>query len=306
VGDHQVAAWVVAVLAGAASVLLFGRWAWARLSRSAALTALAVLMLYPYAFYLDGAMYADSTFLLSAIGAFVLLEGRRYWLAGIVGALATAGRPVGVAVAIGLVVRTLELLAQDRARAADPDAPVERPTWRELVHAVRDVRLRQAGVLASALGLAAWCTFLWLEFGNPVAFVEVESAPGWDQGVGPRTWFKVVYLGTLVNGPLKMTGLLTAQALACLCAVLLLRRVWRRLGWGYLAYAAVVLAIPIIGTKDFMGTGRYVLVAFPVMAVAGELLAEERLRRVRPVVLVLMGALLVTMTALFGRGVGVA
>ncbi|MGW6131517.1 hypothetical protein ACWFNE_15965 [Cellulomonas sp. NPDC055163] len=306
VGDHQVAAWVVAVLAGAASVLLFGRWAWARLSRPAALTALAVLMLYPYAFYLDGAMYADSTFLLSAIGAFVLLEGRRYWLAGLVGALATAGRPVGVAVAIGLVVRTLELLAQDRARAADPDAPAVRPSWRELVGAVRDVRLRQAGVLASVLGLVAWCTFLWLEFGNPVAFVEVESAPGWDQGVGPRTWFKVVYLGTLVNGPLKMTGLLTAQALACLCAVLLLPRVWRRLGWGYLAYAAVVLAIPIIGTKDFMGTGRYVLVAFPVMAVAGELLAEERLRRVRPVVLVLMGALLVTMTALFGRGVGVA
>ncbi len=58
--------------------------------------------------------------------------------------------------------------------------------------------------------------------------------------------------------------------------MLLLRRVHRRFGWGYLAYAAVVLAIPIIGTKDFMGTGRYVLVAFPVMAAAGDLPGHHR------------------------------
>ena len=38
----------------------------------------------------------------------------------------------------------------------------------------------------------------------------------------------------------------------------------------------MVLAIPIIGTKDFMGTGRYVLAAFPVIAAAGEFLATRR------------------------------
>ena len=50
---------------------------------------------------------------------------------------------------------------------------------------------------------------------------------------------------------------------------------WRRFGWGYAAYAAVVIAIPIIGTKDFMGTGRYVLAAFPVIAAAGDFLTVE-------------------------------
>jgi hypothetical protein len=96
------------------------------------------------------------------------------------------------------------------------------------------------------------------------------------------------------------------QALACLCAVLLLRRVWRLFGWGYAAYAFTVLLIPILGTKDFMGTGRYVLVAFPVLAAAGELLAGSPRRWVRPVTLVVCGMLLLTLTSLFGRSVAVS
>ncbi|MFC0644131.1 glycosyltransferase family 39 protein [Cellulomonas phragmiteti] len=298
-GDHQVAGQLLSVLCGLVAVVLFALWARRRLPRRSAVLAVAVLLLYPYAFFLYGPMYADALFLLSAVGAFVLLERRWYLAAGLVGAVATAGRPVGVAVAVGLVVRTLEMLAEDRAAAG-------RPGWRELVRSVREVRLRHLGVLASGLGLAGWCLYLWLEFGHPLAFVEVESAPGWDQGVGPRTWFKVVYLGTLVKGPYGIALLLTLQALACLCAVLLMRRVHRLFGWGYAAFAAVVLLIPIIGTKDFMGTGRYVLVAFPVMAAAGDFLATRDRRWVAPVTLAVSGVLLVVLTFLFGRGVAVS
>lgn len=310
-GDHQVAGHVLAVACGLAGALLYALWVRGRLPQRSAVLAVGVLLLYPYAFFLYGPMYADSLFLLSAVGAFVLLERRWYLAAGLVGAVATAGRPVGVAVAVGLVVRTLELLAQDR-RAARPltgdvvATPPVWPGWRDVVTAVRDVRLRHVGVLASGLGLAGWVTYLWLQFGHPLAFVEVEGAPGWNQGVGPKTWFKLVFAGTLVKGPYDVAALLTLQALACLCAVLLLRRVQRLFGWGYAAYTAMVLLIPIIGTKDFMGTGRYVLVAFPVMAAAGDFLATRRRRWVAPVALVVCGALLVVLTFLFGRGVAVS
>ncbi len=310
-GDHQVAGHVLAVACGLAGALLYALWVRGRLPQRSAVLAVGVLLLYPYAFFLYGPMYADSLFLLSAVGAFVLLERRWYLAAGLVGAVATAGRPVGVAVAVGLVVRTLELLAQDR-RAARPltgdvvATPPVWPGWRDVVAAVRDVRLRHVGVLASGLGLAGWVTYLWLQFGHPLAFVEVEGAPGWNQGVGPKTWFKLVFAGTLVKGPYDVAALLTLQALACLCAVLLLRRVQRLFGWGYAAYTAMVLLIPIIGTKDFMGTGRYVLVAFPVMAAAGDFLATRRRRWVAPVALVVCGALLVVLTFLFGRGVAVS
>jgi hypothetical protein len=313
-GDYQVAGELLALLAGAGSVLLFGRWAWTRLARPSAVTAIAVLMLYPYSFFLYGAMYADSVFLLTAIGSFMLLERRWYWAAGLVGALATAGRPVGIAVAVGLVVRTLELLAEDRARAAPTSAAVPpgldgivaRPTWRDLAQAVRDVRWRHGGVVLSVAGLVAWCVYLAVEFGNPLAFVEVESAPGWNQGVGPRTWFKVAYVELLLHGRLRMFALLSLAAAACLCAVLMLRRVWRLFGWGYAAYAVVVLLIPILGTKDFMGAGRYVLVAFPVMAAGGDFLASSPHRWLRPVALGTSVALLVVLTTLFGRSVEVS
>ena len=69
--------------------------------------------------------------------------------------------------------------------------------------------------------------------------------------------------GDVVQGHLPPGGcatvpvrLLTVQALAGLGAVLLLGRVWSRFGWGYTVYTVVVLVIPIVGTKDFMGLGR--------------------------------------------------
>jgi Gpi18-like mannosyltransferase len=114
VGDVRVGGWLLSVLAGALAVVLFAGWVRTRLPRPAALTAVAVLVVYPYAFFLHGAVYSDGLFLATAIGAFVLLERRMYWLAGVVGAVATAGRPVGVAVAVGLVVRLLEIRAEAR------------------------------------------------------------------------------------------------------------------------------------------------------------------------------------------------
>ena len=115
VGDVRLAGWLLGVLAGGLSVLLFACWVRTRLPRAAAITAIAVLVVYPYAFFLHGAVYSDGLFLVTAIGAFLLLERRMYWLAGVVGALATAGRPVGVAVAVGLAVRVLEIRAEARA-----------------------------------------------------------------------------------------------------------------------------------------------------------------------------------------------
>ena len=311
IGDDQVAGSLIALLCGAATAVLFAQWVWRRLPRAGAVTAIAVLLLYPYAFYLYGAMYGESLFLLTAIGAFLLLERRHYWLAGLVGALATAGRPVGVAVAVGLVVRMLEMLAEQRAPAPGPaDHPTgdhpRHPGWRELLRAVPAVRWREAGVLVSGLGLAAWCIYLWIQFGDPLAFVAVQAAPGWYQGSGPHTWFKVVYLGTMILGPVDVAIRTTAQAIMCLFAVLLLRRVWRRFGWGYVAYSVVVLAIPILGTKDFMGTGRYVLVAFPVVAAAGDFLAARAPTWLRFTVLAVLGVGLMVATAFYARGVEVS
>jgi hypothetical protein len=323
-GNDEIAGSATGVVTGGAAVLVFACWVWARLPRDEAATAVAVLLLYPYSFFLSGAVYSDGLFLLTAVGAFLLLEQHRYWLAGLVGAFATADRPVGAAVAIGLVVRMIEMLAEQSPVTRTGGGPTGaaiggvtrpltrtrfgsgRPALRSLLLAVGTVRPRQAGVVVSVAGAAAWCGYLWLRFGDPLAFVAVQAAPGWDQGSGPATWLKFTYIETISRRLANPTMILTAQALAGLAAVLLLGHVLRRFGWGYTVYSLLVVAIPIVGTKDFMGVGRYVLAAFPVFAVAGVALAQARPRWVRILVLALSAAGLILQTALFAHGVEVS
>jgi hypothetical protein len=331
--DWTTAAGLVTLVSAAGAVALFADWVRSRVSPRTAVVAVALLLLYPYSFFLYGSGYSDALFLLTALGSFALLERRHFVLAGLVGILATGGRPVGIAVLVGLVVRAVEMIAEERsartarslalagagggngpadpapAGPADP-APAGRGgpvPLRELWAALPAVRWRQAALLLSGTGLVGWMVYLGVRFGNPLAFVAVQEAPGWNQGSGPYTWFKVVFLGTIVRGVWENIALLVPQALACLIAVLLLRTAWRRFGWGYTAFALVSLAIPIIGTKDFMGAGRYTLAAFPVIAAAAVVLADGRRPRwLLPVVLVALAAGLCVATVAFAHGVEVS
>ena len=302
---------VLTVVSGLSAVLLFARWCVGRLSRRATVSAVGLLLLYPYSLYLYGSVYADALFLACALGAFVLLERGHPWLAGLVGALAGAGRPVGVAVVLGLAVRAVELAwqrseAHHRAQAEGGEGPPDRVhrlrrRLATILLALQQVRWADAGVLLAGTGLGAYMAYQWWAFGNPLAFVATESSPGWDQGSGYRVWLKFAFLGTLRDGSLPEIARLLLPALLLLGTVFLLPRIRRHFGWGYAVYTAVVIAIPIVGTKDFMGCGRYLLVAFPAIALVGHLLAE-RTKRVR--VLALGGSAVLLVTALLGYGLG--
>ena len=61
----------------------------------------------------------------------------------------------------------------------------------------------------------------------------------------------------------------SVQGLIALGLLLLVPAVVRRFGWGYGAYALVIVLLPAISTKDFVGMGRYGLAAFPCLAVIG-------------------------------------
>jgi hypothetical protein len=329
VGNVYVAGVVITVAAGLAAALLFAGWSAQRLPRSVAGGAVALLVLYPYAFYLYGTVYADALFVAASIGAFVLLERNRPWVAGGVGALATAGRPIGIAVLVGLTVRAVELaalrpaveLAAQRPAPTDPAPTVaavpagEAPARTApagahrmaLAHrgarvraALTTVGWRDAGVLLSAAGLLGYCGYQWVRFGTPLAFVEAESAPGWDQGTGLLVWFKVAFVRELVQSRNLGKLRLLAAAMACVVVVLLLPRIRRRFGWGYAVFTAVVVAIPVLSTKDFMGSGRYVLAAFPAFAAAADFLAE-RPQWVLRTLLVLFAVGLATTMVLYTR-----
>lgn len=308
VANPEVAGHLVTLSCGLGALLLLGRWARRWLSPRAATTTVAVVLLYPYALFVYGAVYADALFLLCVVGAFLLVERHWYAAAGLVGAVATATRPVGIALVVGLAVRVIEQYAEQR-RAVDSveaDQPASGRMTRvgltELLRGALKVPLRRYVVVVSGLGLAAWMAFLWSAFGDPLAFVNAESA--WGQAAGPETWFKVTFFRLMVEGSVNIRMLLLAQAGVLLVALLMLPRVQRRFGWGYLAYTLVVLGIPLVGTSDFLGCGRYVLAAFPALAAFADLLSEPgRARWVRPVVLSASGGAMLVATYFFGQGI---
>lgn len=324
---------IVTGLSGLACAVLFYTWCLARLGRRGATTSLLLLLLFPFAWYLYGPVYADAFCLAAILGSFLALERDRLWLAACLGFVASAARPIGLVFAVALVLRLIERRNAARieqlhrdlsgsvvATASGPDgATIPPPPFgvrlatralegsrrlgREAAtrFSLRNLRWSDGRVLLAFGGFVAWCGYLWVRFGNPLLWEDIQSVPGWDQGSGPQTWFKLFLIDQITgdaSSPFTWSKL--AQGVLALGLLALVPTVARRFGWAYAAFTAGVLLLPIIGTKDFMGTGRYLLVAFPVFAVVGEWLAERP--RVRTPVLIACGALLIFLTTLFARG----
>lgn len=264
VGHPALAGFWITLASGLAAVALFHRWCLQRLDAKAAGTALAALLLYPCSFYLFGTVYADALFLAATLASFVLLEKDRPVLAGIAGAVATATRPIGMAVVVGLWLR-----ARERQRSTDraPGSDGKPRRWA--------LPPGHAGLLIAPLGLVAYIVYLGVRFGHPFAFIEAEGAAGWGQAPGWRTWLKLAWFSRMQTRP-YLSALhyhLVGGALVTLIGVLLLPGVFRRFGRAYGSYAALVLVGAAVSTRDFTGMGRYLLAAFPIFAVAGARMA---------------------------------
>jgi len=265
----------------------------------------ACLVLYPYGWFLFGAGYADALFLAAALGAFLLVEHDHPVLAGLVGAVATATRPIGLAVVAGLLLRVIERRGGLPARPpVAPGAPTTAGSIATHMGVparinVRVMRRGDLGVLLAPGGLIAFSAYLWARFGDPFAFSTAQAA--WDQAEGPRTWFKVVFGYQILHGADAgyRTGLVI-QALVTLIALAAVPLVARRFGAAYGSYTLLAVALGAIATKDFQGMGRYMLAAFPLFALAGTLLAVHT-RRLQLTVFVTAAALLAVGTFGFAR-----
>jgi hypothetical protein len=297
IGSVAVAGVLVTLASGIGAAVLFFDWVRRSLGPRSARYGLALLLCYPFAFYLFGVVYSDALFLLAALAAFALLERDRPVLAGLAGIVATAGRPVGVAVAAALVVRALERRGCFEGGFRG----------RGLGDRLRRLRLVDAGVLLSGLGLVAFALLLWSRFDDPLAFTKVSGAPGWDKSFDLETLLKLHLFRLLRSYGLNIvTFWLVVQGLVAVVGLALVPAVVRRFGWGYGVYVLVSLGIAFASTRDFIGMGRYALAAFPAFAAAGDLLLGWRdhrpsLRWVPGATLAVSGGLLLWMVSLFAR-----
>jgi hypothetical protein len=294
-GEPLIAGVLITVSCGFIASILFHGWQSARTPASneepsEARWGTLFFLVYPCSFYLYGAVYADALFLVGALSAFLLLERDRPLLAGIAAAFATATRPVGLALVVGLVLRAIELRGP---RASGSFSPFLRDTLD-----VRRLKWRDAGLLLSPLGIIAYAAHLSSKFGDPLLFTRAAGSPAWRQPPGIETWLKFEIFRVLQRSPWgEHQWLIVGHSFAVLLLVGSLPAVKRRFGWAYAFYAAGIVAIPIISTKDFIGMGRYGLAAFPCLAALGSALFAAR--RVRWPLLAASFASLITLTALF-------
>jgi hypothetical protein len=287
--DTPLALVAVTWIAGLAALMLFAHWCARRLERTAAMLAVACFALYPYAWFLYGAGYADALFLALAIGAFVLLEHDHALLAGLAGAAAAATRPIGIAVAIGLLARAIERRGGLPAREGSVTRSVAGRLGIPAKLDVRVLRRRDLGVLLAPLGLVAWSAWLWRRFDDPFLYSTVQKA--WDQPEGPHTWFKIGFGGQLLHGAdAGYRAAILVEAIVTLVALVAVPFVARRLGAAAGIYTFLAVFLAALATKDFQGMGRYLLGAFPLFALAGTLLADHP--RIRAPALAASGALL--------------
>lgn len=272
VEDPIVAGVAVSLVGGVVAAVLWWRWLrGAELTGRERTVAFLALMLYPYGWYLYGAVHSDSVFLASVLGAFLLVERRRYLLAGLVGALATAGRPTGLALAPALV-----LLATERERfLVVPAAGREWIRRWRVPLAVDRARWRWALLLPllALLGIGAYMTYLAVRFGEPFAFATNQRA----YHPTRYPWLKLavfVRWRDFSDDP-RYALTITAQMLLSVAVLVSSPRVGRRFGWGYALFCASLVLIPASSTPDFMGSGRYLIAAFPAFALYGSWLSRR-------------------------------
>jgi hypothetical protein len=282
VGDVVLAGIVVSALSGLAATVCL--WVWMGrmgLGEAQRRTALLVALLYPYGVFLFGVVYGDSLFLLACLGAFLLAEWNLWWLAGLVGIVATAGRPTGIALPVGLLFLALERGGTLSVPGGDGLLARWKVPTRVDLRRLRAWQVLPA--LISAGGLLAYSTYLWERWGDPMLFSSVQKY--WGQPSGWETWTKQDYLrlvthtdyAALLSRPQSglILGTRTLQGLILLAVLVAVPFVGRRFGWGYAAFVGTLVAVAVVGTKDFHGSGRYMMAAFPVFVVLGEALSRR-------------------------------
>lgn len=264
IGPHWAIAALLASNAGALLAFIGVAVLTAQISPSgdevkAARIAMALFAAYPLAFFLVAA-YSDGLFV--GLAALTLLFGmRRHWgWAALCGLLAALCRPVAPALILPLAWELIQGFRERRSAASTHAA-------------LRELGPALAAVVAPLLGLALYCMWLWLRFGDPLIFIKVES--GWAHvSMTPLLSIPVAILAFAhapVGSPLQLRLLLDlAPVLGGIIATLLAaRRAPLAFTFYMLSLLYMLTSAPLNYIDLFVSGGRYMLAAVPLFALAG-------------------------------------
>ena len=253
------------------------------LSKSIAKRTLVYLLIFPTAFYFTMA-YTESLFLMFILGSFYFARTRRFWLAGILGALGAMTRLPGIFLfpALGVEWWFYQKDLKDKKKAISSLIPL----------------------FLIPLGLLYYIRFLSIRFGDPLMFIHVQPYFGAGRSGGKIIllyqvfwrYFKMLvtvdkFTTTYFVVVLEFLSTLGFLALAVFTA---LRR-W----YSYLVFMALALIAPSL-TGTLSSIPRYVLVLFPGFIILA--IYAEKYRWLRILYPIIAIPLFIFCLILFTRG----
>ena len=279
---------IVSSACALAALILLHRLVELDFGSEVACNAVWILAWLPVSLFLS-AVYPESLFLLLVIGAFYAGRLGRWWLAGLLGALAAATRNSGVLLVVPLLLLYLYGPREDRE-----------PDWR--AGRLRPRYALRADLIWIALvpiGLLAYLGYLELRLGAPLAPFNQQGH--WHRtfvllgGVPAGVWEGIKALIAAVPGGASLIQVhLNADSILrrivelgfLILSAALLRYSWKRLPFPYTVFAALGLILAVSAptkVEPLRSLPRFTLVLFPLW-VALALWSTER-QRVRAVVL---------------------
>lgn len=247
VGSSFIGAFILSIILGLTTFVLFYLLAEKLAGKSQARLALFLFAVFPSTFVLH-AGYTEGLFLTLTLLSFLLMEKKLFFLSAFVGGLTNMTRMVGIGVAVTYLFLKQTILK------------------------------RLILVAISLYGILFYILFLQLKFGNGLLFIEAHKAwcdsSGQCQLVFPLT--PIIDYGRLVltgwvKPDLSSTFIDWVAAVSFLSLLLV---VWKKLNKIYFVYSLVVIILPLL-SGSMVSMIRYVLVVFPVFFVFPKILRSK-------------------------------
>jgi hypothetical protein len=268
-GQPLLALWLVSSLATLALLLAYERLARLDLSRRATRLSILIFVFFPPAFIFF-APYSESLFLLWAVLSFFWARKRRWWLAGLAGALATLTRQQGLFLILPLAWELWEAAERQPRQAIT--------AWRDWL----SLSLISLSFLLWIIYRAVALHDLQVDFSSLQALIySVVISPSSSQVVPYQAflwpwqalWLALAKLWRAFEISLAIDLALASVFLA------LLALAWKRMRLSYRIYAITITLVSFAYHTGpfypYMGLPRHLLLAFPVFIGLGAVLRRR-------------------------------
>ncbi|MDH5533416.1 MAG: hypothetical protein OEX81_03250 [Candidatus Pacebacteria bacterium] len=243
---------------------------------------LFVLLTFPTSFFF-GSFYTESLFLILVLQTFIFAEKKKWIWAGILIALASATKIVGILLVPALLI---EYFLKDKNIFEIINLSKNKKSRNTFIKSIKERFTKNTPrhvlfIFIGSLGLLAYMNYLWLKFDDPIYFFHVQSEFGGGRQESIILYPQVVYryLKILITArPFDLKYFAYVQEfIAGTIGLLLLFISSKKIKLSHLFFVLGAFFVPTL-TGTFSSMPRYILVCWPIFFVIADLLKNNKIK----------------------------